>query len=110
MDIGKKWDFPNRSSLGAIIFQSGQFTSIGGRLWDKANNPNLLRGTDKIAYETALTVAPLVYYGLIPDPTNGAVFFHSGWPPPSGHQKMIDRKTIEEKGKRIGGHYFYRYR
>jgi spore germination cell wall hydrolase CwlJ-like protein len=110
MEIGSKYDFPDRSSYATIIYQSGQFEAVGGDLWNKAANPASLTGPNAAAYDRALTVAKGVYNGTIPDPTKGAVFFHSGWPPPSGHQDMIDRKTIVDSPKQIGNHYFYGYR
>ncbi len=60
-----------------VIFQKGQFTSVGGKLWEMAGNPSTLTGPNTAAYARALSVAEDVYYGKVADPTGGAVAFHS---------------------------------
>jgi len=101
--------FPN--TYEGVIFQrtpSKQFVSVGGNLWETAKNPALLRGPDAAAYARALTVAEGVYSGAIPDPTNGALYFHSG-EPTSWFQRAVRagsiRQTILEP---IGPFTFYK--
>jgi RHS repeat-associated protein len=65
-------------SYEGVIHQPGQFQSVGGSLWQQAGNPAALTGRNAAAYATALTVAEGIYYGTIPDPTGGALCFHSG--------------------------------
>ena len=60
-----------------VIYQRGQFAEVGSPLWREAGNPAALRGDAAAAYSRALTVAEGIYYGTIPDPTGGAVAFHS---------------------------------
>jgi spore germination cell wall hydrolase CwlJ-like protein len=63
-----------------VILQKNQFPSIGGKLWKEAGNPAVLRGPSLRAYNRALAVARGVLTGTIPDPTRGALYFHSGPP------------------------------
>ncbi len=85
---GVAWSVRNRvdsnkkyfggDTYAGVIYNSGEFDSIGGTRWNEVGNPSGLKGTAATAYNRALTVATGVYRGTISDPTNGAVYFHSG--------------------------------
>ena len=64
-------------TIEEVIWQSGQFNEPGSKLWWEAGNPEALRGEAAEAYTRALTVSVDLYGGAIPDPTGGAVAFHS---------------------------------
>lgn len=66
------------STYHGVIHHKGQFTSVGDHLWNDAGKPGALSNPKDIeAYKRALTVARGVYNGTIPDPTDGAQYFHS---------------------------------
>ena len=90
-----------------VIYPSKQFDSVGRTLWDQAANPSSLVGRDADAYSRALTVATGVYNGSIPDPTNGALYFHSGTVPSGWFSGAIDAGRIEES-QRIPPFIFYK--
>ena len=76
------------------IGQKNQFRSIGGKLWKEAGNPAVLRGPSLRAYNRALAVARGVLTGTIPDPTRGALYFHSG-PPTAWFQGAMQAGRIQ---------------
>ena len=59
------------------------------------------RPRDKTALQDSLQLARAVYYGCLPDPTHGALWFHS-----TGVKPAWSR--ISGRGKKIGRHVFYR--
>jgi hypothetical protein len=60
------------------------------------------------SYKRALEVARGVHDGAIPDPTGGAMFFHSGEREelPEKHAKFFAR--LKSTGKDIPPFYFYK--
>lgn len=103
----------NKSWLGGstyhgVIHHKGQFTSVGGRLWNMAGDPNALSVLDIKAYKRALTLAREIYKGSIADPTGGALFFHSGQREslPSNSAAFFGR--LKPTGKNIPPFYFYK--
>jgi N-acetylmuramoyl-L-alanine amidase len=59
------------------------------------------RPRDKPALRTSLALAQAIYYGCVPDPTRGALWFHA-----TGVKPAWSRTS--GPGKRIGRHVFYR--
>jgi RHS repeat-associated protein len=68
--------FPN--SYSGVIHQKNQFDSVGKTLWNAAANPGSMSSANQAAYRRAGDVARSVYFGMILDPTGGALYFHSG--------------------------------
>jgi hypothetical protein len=80
----------NKSYFGGNTYEeviySGQYASVGCETcyrWNEFVNPDSLKGSASAGYSRSLEVAEGVYSGTIPDPTNGALYFHSGAKPDS---------------------------
>jgi spore germination cell wall hydrolase CwlJ-like protein len=74
----------NKSYFGGNTYEeviySGQYASVGCETcyrWNEFVNPSALKGSASAGYSRSLEVAEGVYSGTIPDPTNGATYFHS---------------------------------
>jgi N-acetylmuramoyl-L-alanine amidase len=74
-----------------VVYQKGQFSWVPAK-------PKVNRNGADMA--SARTVAANYLSGLLPDPTDGALFFHSTGVKPQWKLRLI---------KRIGSHYFYGY-
>jgi RHS repeat-associated protein len=112
---GVAWVMRNRvasplfpATYEAVINQPRQFVSVGGRLWQEAGNPEALRGPSATAYARALSVAEGVYCGGIPDPTGGALYFHSGDPSPWFQRAEKEQRIQKSIPDPIGPFTFYR--
>lgn len=95
-------------SYSGVIFQRGkdgkyEYRAVGSRRWQEASRPHDLKGSEAAAYARALAVAEGIFYGRIPDPTKGAIMFHSQKKIPRGFLKL----RIEES-EQIGPFTFYR--
>jgi len=80
-----------------VVYQKHQFS------WVKLKKDHTPRNED--LWETAQYVARNVYEGLVPDNTNGSVFYHANYVNPSWAKK---HHTIEQV--RIGVHIFYTWK
>ena len=96
------WSVVNRvgapgfpKTLAGVVFEHNQYASVGGPLWNAAEDPSQLTGLNAISYAQALSVANGILNGSIADPTGGATFFYSGSAPPSGFfQNGISSGTL----------------
>ena len=81
-------------TLRGVIYNTGkygipQFQATGNEMWPgntpwvRAADPSTLTGPDVQAFQRAHDVAQGILSGQIPDPTGGAVRFHTSKSPPS---------------------------
>ena len=77
-------------TLAGIVNQPGQFSSVGGSLWNAAAVPQNLTGPNASSYQSALNVANSILSGNTPNPTNGATFFYSGSAAPRWFQSELN--------------------
>ncbi len=96
-----------------VIFQTDkygryQYRGVESPEWFKAARPLELNAIDKAAYSRALTVAEGIYYERIPDPTGGAIMFHSQATTPRDFHRMIDAGRIERDPVEIEQFKFFR--
>jgi spore germination cell wall hydrolase CwlJ-like protein len=94
--------YPHAKTYEAVIFDTKfgrQFKEVDHPRWKEAANPAALSGSDAMAYKRAFAVAVGVYYGTIPDPTKGALFFHDTTQPLSTFHRS--REQTAQFGKLI---------
>lgn len=85
----KNEEFPQ--TVHQVVNQSGQFSYKSDKIKDVI--------TDKIAYQEAVKNAALVIDQVVPDPTNGAMYFKNDKTSKQRWNKRLIRK--------IGNHSFY---
>ena len=95
------WSIVNRvgtpgfpGTLSSVIYEPGQFASIGQPLWNAAGDPIQLAGLNAVSYAQALGVAGGILNGAIPDPTGGAEYFYSGGTPSGWFQNNLNSGTL----------------
>lgn len=95
------WSIVNRvgtpgfpGTLSSVIYEPGQFASVGQPLWNAAGDPTQLAGLNAVSYAQALGVAGGILNGTIPDPTGGAEYFYSGGTPSGWFQNNLNSGTL----------------
>jgi RHS repeat-associated protein len=108
--------FRDLHTIEEVIYQTDkkgvhQFDEPYGKQWKKASGPSGLTARDVAAYQDAKTAAKAAYYGTEPNPTNGALWFHSfqkkdpgkGW----FHDAILSGAIRSADPEKIGRLWFF---
>ncbi|MDI6760223.1 MAG: cell wall hydrolase [Candidatus Brocadiaceae bacterium] len=107
----RRKEFGSIYGWDGVILKRDAFAGVQEKLWWKLEDIDSLNLQEQEALKECIEVAEEVYEGMGIDPTDGALFFHKGWPREGDIADGIERgEIISTRRRKIGKHYFFKYK